>query len=420
MGRLRSRCISSKVAAFDRLAGMMTRRVVVGLLAIAGLAAGDKGPWKWRNLQAAPETFEAPHQDEAGVKSIWFAGLPYKGKSTRVFAYYGAPAAKGGEKFPAMVLIHGGGGTAFAEWVRMWNARGYAALAMDTTGAVPSKAVDAKTLWNPERKRTEFSGPAGWGDFANVDQAPEEQWTYHAVAAVIRAHSLLRSFPEVDANRIGVTGISWGGYLTSIVSGLDERFRFAAPVYGCGFLGEDSAWLKNFAELGPARAERWLSLWDPSQYIGGSRMPMLWVNGTNDFAYPPPSWRKSYQLAKGPRTLAFRVRMPHGHPPGAKPEEIFQFADAVLRNGPLPVRIRKQGLSGDRLWVRFDQPQRVKKAELTFTRDTGKWQERKWETMPAELAGKRASATVPADATAFYLNLFDEEGRVVSGEHLDR
>jgi dienelactone hydrolase len=302
----------------------------------------------------------------------------------------------------------------------MWNARGYAAIAMDTTGAIPAKTADARTLWNPARTRTEFSGPAGWGDFTNVDLAPEDQWTYHAVAAVIRAHSLLRTFRDVDADRIGLTGISWGGYLTSIVSGIDPRFRFAAPVYGCGFLGEDSAWLKDFEKLGPARTERWLSLWDPSKYIGGSRMPMLWVNGTNDFAYPPPSWRKSYLLAKGRRTLAFRVRMPHGHPPGAKPEEIFFFADWVLRKGPPPVRVRKQGLDKGLAWVRFEAAQRVVKAELAFTRDTGRWQERKWEVIPAQLVGKRASATVPTDAKAFYLNLFDADGRVVSGEYQDR
>lgn len=231
---------------------------------------------------------------------------------------------------------------------------------------------------------------------------------------------MLRSFPEVDATRIGVTGISWGGYLTSIVSGLDARFRFAAPVYGCGFLGEDSAWLKDFEKLGPARAQRWLSLWDPSQYIGGSRMPMLWVNGTNDFAYPPPSWRKSYRLAKGPRTLAFRVRMPHGHPPGAKPEEIFTFADAILRKGPGLARIRKQGRATNTAWLAFDAPRPIVKAELAFTRDSGKWQDRKWETVPATLRDKRASAAVPSDAKAFYLNLFDAEGRVVSGEYQDR
>lgn len=398
----------------------MIRRTL--LLFVAALAAwpAEKSPWNWRDLAAVPQTFEAPQNGEPGVKSIWFAGMPYQGKPTRVFAYYAAPAAKPGQKLPAMVLIHGGGGTAFAGWVRMWNARGYAAIAMDTVGTVPDKAVDEKTLWNPARKRTEFSGPAGWGDFTNVDLAPEEQWTYHAVAAAVRAHSLLRSFPEVDQRRIGVTGISWGGYLTSIVAGVDARFRFAAPVYGCGFLGEDSAWLKNFAELGPQRAARWLKLWDPSEYLARARLPMLWVNGTNDFAYPPPSWRKSNKLPRGPRTLALRVRMPHSHPAGAKPEEIFHFADATLRQGPRPARIQQQGTAQGQAWVRFTARTPIVKAELAYTRDTGKWQDRKWETAPAELGKNRAQAAVPAGAQAYYLNLFDAAGLVVSGDYHDR
>lgn len=404
----------------DNVSGMAIRALVFGLLAVAALTAGQKNPWSELDLKTPPVTFEAPHQDEPGVKSLWFAGPPYKRQATRIFAYYGEPSGPANGKVPAMVLIHGGGGTAFAEWVRMWNARGYAAIAMDTTGAVPAKSLGEKTLWNPERKRTEFSGPAGWGDFANVDLAPEDQWSYHAVAAVILAHSLLRSMPAVDANRIGVTGISWGGYLTSIVAGLDSRFRFAAPVYGCGFLGEDSAWLKDFAKLGPVRAERWLSLWDPSKYIRGARMPMLWVNGTNDFAYPLPSWRKSYRLAKGPRALALRVRMPHGHPPGAKPEEILLFADSVLRNGPRPVHVRKQGFDNGSAWVRFEAAQPIVKAELAFTLDTGKWQERKWEVIPAQVTGKKAAAPLPPGAKVFYLNLYDAEGRIVSGEYQDR
>jgi cephalosporin-C deacetylase-like acetyl esterase len=402
--------------------GFMTRGsfLLLAALAVPLWSAGTQ-PWDWKDLEAVPETFEAPHNDEPGVKAIWFAGLPYKGKPTRVFAYYGVPANAQGKKVPAMVLIHGGGGTAFAEWVRMWNARGYAAIAMDTVGTIPAKATDEKTTWNPAiRRRTEFSGPAGWGDFTNVDLPPRDQWSYHAVAAAIRAHSLLRSFAEVDVKRVGVTGISWGGYLTSMVAGLDARFRFAAPVYGCGYLGEDSAWLKNFAELGPQRAERWLSLWDPSQYVGRARMPMLWVNGTNDFAYPPNSWRKTHRLAKGPKTLAYRVRMPHGHQQGAKPEEIFQFADHILRKGPAPARVKRQGFDNDRAWVRFSSRKPITKAELAYTRDGGKWQDRKWEIAPAELSKGSASAAVPADAKAFYLNLFDAEGRVVSAEHYDR
>jgi len=398
------------------------RRLALLLAATLALTSAEKGPWKPSDLTQVPQTFEIPQNGEPGVKALWFAGLPYKGKPTRVFAYYGTPAnAQPGQKFPAMVLIHGGGGTAFAEWVRLWNARGYAAIAMDITGAIPDKATDEKTLWNPTRKRTDFSAPNGWGDFANVDLAPEDQWSYHAVAAVIRAHSLIRSFPEIDPKRIGVTGISWGGYLTAIVSGLDHRFRFAAPVYGCGFLGEDSAWLKDFAKLGPDRAKRWLTLWDPSEYLPQSKLPMLWVNGTNDFAYTPPSWRKSHRLPKGPKTLAYRVRMPHGHPPGAKPEEILLFADHVLRKGPAPAKIKAQSTTPDgTVQASFKSKLPIQKAELAYTKDTGKWQDRKWETQPANLAKGKATAKLPPAATAWFLNIYDNKDRVVSTEHETR
>ena len=367
-------------------------------------------PWDMRALSPPPKVHEATTA-EPGVKALYFDSVSYQGKPTRVFAYYGAPA---GKHLPAMVLVHGGGGTAFAEWVRMWNRRGYAAIAMDTVGTVPELA-EAGKLWTPARKRHEFSGPAGWGDFTSVDAPVTDQWSYHAVAAVVLAHSLIRSFPEVDSSRVGLTGISWGGYLTSIVAGVDHRFRFAAPVYGCGFLGEDSAWLKDFEKLGPERAKRWLSLWDPSVYLPAAKLPMLWVTGTNDFAYPFPSLQKSYRLPHGKRTLAIRVRMNHNHPDGASPEEIHVFAQAISHKAaPLP-RLAKQ--TPNSALYRSRRP--ITKAELNYTKDAGRWQDRNWEIAPAELdtRSKKASAKVPDGATAWYLNLFDNRGVVVSTEH---
>ena len=241
-------------------------------------------------LSKPPEVFPADDLQVEGVKTFFYAGPAYKGKPTRVFAYYGIPAqpAAGAEnrKLPAMVLIHGGGGTAFDRWVKVWNARGYAAIAMDLCGCVP---VGTYGKW----QRHENGGPPGWdASFAQVDDAIEDQWQYHAVNAVALANSLIRSYPEVDADRIGVTGISWGGYLTSIVAGVDSRFKFAVPVYGCGYLGDNSAWLPAFERLGQEKSALWLKRWDPSQYLGGVTMPMLWVNGTNDFAYPMDSWKK--------------------------------------------------------------------------------------------------------------------------------
>lgn len=396
------------------------RSLAALLLSAFATASEEKLPalpvtWDLDALYRAPEVFEAPGFTEEGVRALFYAGPPWKGKPTRIFAWYGAPRAEGGGRLPGMVLVHGGGGTAFAEWVRLWNSRGYAAIAMDLCGSTPGKAPG-------DRPRHERGGPPGWGGFDQIEDAIEDQWTYHAVAAIALGHSLLRSFSDVDPERTGITGISWGGYLTCIAAAVDRRFRFAAPVYGCGFLGEDSCWLPTFEKMGE-KGRRWLELWDPSKYLPAVRVPLLWVTGTNDFAYPLSSLQKSYRLSPAERTLAIRVRMAHAHGgPGEKPEEIRVFADAILRGGVPLTRLKAQGLEGSRAWASFEAPVRIAKAELAFTRDAGPWQTREWHTVPAEVDGdlRTASAVVPDGATAFFLNLVDERGLVVSSEHIER
>jgi dienelactone hydrolase len=396
------------------------RKRVISLLFAAGIfmfAAWANGapasPWNLSALSAAPPMACAPEFQEPGVKALFYEGLPYKGQPTRAFAWYGAPATDAGKKLPAMVLVHGGGGTAFAAWVRLWNQRGYAAIAMDTCGCVPRGEYGK---W----ERHAHGGPAGWGDFEHTGEAPQDQWTYHAIADVILAHSLLRSFPEVDPARIGLTGISWGGYLTCITAGIDNRFAFAVPVYGCGYLGDDSAWLDAFKNLGAEKAAHWLKFWDPSRYLAQAYMPMLWVTGSNDFAYPMDSLQKSYRLPQGPRQLCIRLRMPHGHGgAGENPEEIHAFAENLFDHGaPLP-KITGQGREGANVWAAYASETPIAKAELNYTKATGKWQDRLWENVPAtvDAAANKVSAVLPEGTTVYYLNLYDNRDLVVSTEH---
>ena len=52
------------------------------------------------------------------TEAIFYDGPEYNGKPTKVFAYVGFPSApmpEGG--YPAVILVHGGGGCAFFEWV---------------------------------------------------------------------------------------------------------------------------------------------------------------------------------------------------------------------------------------------------------------------------------------------------------------
>lgn len=405
------------------------------LLAIAGIAAScerlpaadaiaaspklpDTAPWNLTQL-SQPPAFEWTDAD-APVRSLLFAGEPYHGEPTQVFAYYATPGTVNGKadqagSLPAVVLVHGGGGTAFREWAELWASRGYAAIAMDLAGHRPIEGENPHRGEN--RQRLDQAGPDQGDDekFGSVDQPPADQWPYHAVAAVVRAHSLVRSFPEVDASRTAVTGISWGGYLTCIVAGVDSRFRAAVPVYGCGFLHENSVWLDRFSRMNPVQRERWVKLWDPSQYLPAVSMPILFVNGTNDFAYPLDSYMKSFDAVPGEKQIRVTVNMPHGHPQGWAPSEIGRFIDHHLQGEPgLPV-VGEPSVEGAVVRLDWEGPLALSEATLHFTTDSGPINKRGWQNNAATIDGAVIVAeTPPAEATAWFLTVRDERGAILS------
>ncbi len=384
--------------------------VSVLLLCLAPVRA-QSGPW---DLEALRKTPRAEWLDKDGtLRRVLYESEPFGDKPTRVFAYYAEPAKVTG-KLPAMVLVHGGGGKAFAEWAQLWAKRGYIAIAMDLAGH------------GEGGKRLPDGGP-------NQDEASrfkqnelKEIWSYHAVAAVIRGHSLLRSLPNVDPDRIGITGISWGGYLTCMVSGLDDRFKAAVPVYGCGFIHDNSAWIPTFAKMSGDWRMTWVDNFDPSKYVGRAKMPMLFVNGTNDFAYPLDSYQKTYRLVKN-RNLCVTVNMPHGHQQGWAPKEIGLFIDQHLRGGKELFRFDNPGVRLERkdsdIRVALLQTLEIKSVAAHWTTDIkSPWQKRKWESRTAQCMVGNATdffrVSLPKDRPLIYfLTATDERGAIVSTEH---
>lgn len=368
-------------------------------------AAAPVGPWDLAALKAAPAVSWL--DAEGPVRRLYYAGEPYRGRPTRVFAYYAVPEKVEG-KLPVMVLVHGGGGKAFRDWAELWAARGYAAIAMDLAG----KGPDGQPL--PD------GGPDQGHEqkFDDIAGGVRNAWPYHAVANVIRAISLVRSFEEVDGERVGITGISWGGYLTCLVAGIDPRLKAAVPVYGCGFLHENSAWLDVFAKLPENDRTRWTATFDPSRYLGRCTTPVLFVNGTNDFAYPLDSYRKSYRLVKSPRNLCIRVGMKHSHVHGWEPAEIGLFVDAVLKGAkPLPqfTATRRQGRS---VVGTVSTTLPIQEAQLHYTTDQGAWQDRTWKSVPADWSDGQVHATLPdAAPLVYFLTITDKRGALVSSEH---
>ena len=371
----------------------------------ASEAPGLPVQWDMECLSRPPAIYPAEEFEAEGVRALFYEGLPYEGKPTRVFAWMGIPDHAEGERVPGMVLVHGGGGTAFDEWVRVWTQRGYAAIAMDMDGTVPKGE-------HGSRPTHEFSGPTNFGSASPMTGAKEDYWVYHAVADIVLAQSLLGSQPDVDSERIGLTGISWGGFLTNIAAAVDARFRFAVPVYGCGYINEVS-WKGDFENMGPEKAEEWMRLWDPSQYVAAIAIPTLWINGANDPHYHLGVHSRTYLQAGGTKTLSIQPGLGHSHPAGWAPREIYAYADSALKDGAPLVRIIAEGGEATSAMAVFEGGTPAK-AELLWTRDASDWVAAVWERLPVSIEDNRVVAELPEECAAYFINLTDNRGLITS------
>jgi len=389
----------------------------------------EAGKWPIDRLQAEVPSYRV-EDEKAKIQSLVYEGEPVDGKPTEVFAFFASPRTLGilaeGENVPGIVLIHGGGGTAFSDWVWMWAKRGYAAIAMDLSGHRPpeprydesgKKIADAH---HPKDQRIRL--PKGGLNqthaekFQSIGGPIDDDWPYHAVCNVMKAHTLLRSFPEVEASLTAVTGISWGGYTTCLAASLDDRFSAAVPVYGCGFLHVGESVQKPSIDALGERKDLWVQAYDPSSHLSKCTVPMLWVNGTHDKHYVLDSYAKSYRLVSSAQTFRIEPRMRHSHQAGWAPDEIQIFMDSLLKNGkPLPELGKLQTWKDQTVAVDYTSAVPLAEAQLHFTREAGIRTGRNWESRPAKMEENRILAEgLPKDANTFFITVTDERGAMVS------
>lgn len=398
--------------------GKIKSFLILLLITISGINsyAQKVGPWNLEELYKTPQWEETKRAQQPGMKGILYQSIPYKGNEVQVFAYYMAPEGdmpKGG--WPAVVCVHGGGGTAFNKWVKKWNDQGYAAISMDLEGHYPIKDTINGKL---QRIPTEKPGISRKGTFLDFNLPVEEQWYFNAVAHIIKAHSLICSFPEINAQKTGITGISWGGILTSTVMGVDNRFKFAIPVYGCGFLPEADGFQGENIKPGK-HSDMVNKYFDGSAYFENVTIPTFWLNGTNDKHFSILSTQKSSQAVNGPVTLRYAKGMIHGHSQGWNPKEIYAFANSIINGGELLIQFKNLKVKRHSISSIILSDKNIAKVALFYTKDSGIWNKRKWKVANAKIKKNQLTAKIPVGATTIYLSATDEDGYMVTSEFIE-
>ena len=340
--------------------------------------------WDFEKLKNPP-AFEVDNTPECavpGLRSIVYDGLPENGKPTKFFAYIAIPEGKmpaGG--WPGIVLVHGGGGTAFAWAVKDGCRAGYAVIAPDWYGKRPS----SKDIEAPGRMKF------------RKDILHKRPRPYHSKvtpAALVQAHSILLSLPEVNKNKTAYVGLSWGSWFGAIVAAIDPRFKGFIEIY----LGDR----KKFADKNMI----------DGRFLHEVKAPMYYVVGTNDGHGSPESLQSAFDTCGkmlGNRTMI--VRLSHGHM-GFRFKACFRYAAHILKGEPGLPKLAKPVVSGKTISSRIlSHGKGIRKVYLCCTAD-GKvedYKKRLWKTLPAKLDGETISAELPENVYQCYLAAYDED-----------
>ncbi len=368
-------------------------------------------------IEYLPSYNPKPETGWRGIKALWYEGARYEGKLTKVFAYIGFPEMNEDEIVPAVVLVHGGGGHAYAEWIKVWNQRGYAAIAMDTTGYVPSDRC--KGLTGIENGKNEeyvrelcgeleddnyTLGPDN-SEMRDFDLALEEQWMYHAIVDTILAHNILRADVRIDRNKIGICGVSWGGVITSLAIGYDTRYAFAIPIYGSAYLG------KALTKVTSAFQEKKVAeLWSAEERLDNVKFPVLWLCGLKDQCFCCESNSDSYLATKKHGSvLSIREDLLHGHIVAWKSEECYRFADSVINRKVSFVYPITEPNSGRRISFEVLIPEDLEriKVRLIYLKEPFYYEENGgaqnvYYTANVEMNKSIISAHIPKEAHSYY------------------
>lgn len=141
---------------------------------------------------------------------------------------------------------------------------------------------------------------------------------FHWAMDIGRSIDYLETRSDIDASKVAYFGFSSGALYGPIFTALETRFK-ASVLLGGGLWGVEAA-----PEV------------EPANYAPRATVPVLMVNGRDDFIYPEPAARALFRLLGAPQNDKRLVLVEGGHVPAdwqAAVKEILAWLDRYL--GPV-------------------------------------------------------------------------------------
>ena len=176
-----------------------------------------------------------------------------------------------GRKYPLVLSIHGGpAGQYGVDWYhefQVYAAKGYAVLFTNPRGS---------TGYGQKFERGIF-GEWGGKDYVDIMNGVD---------------TALRRYPWIDSDRLGVTGGSYGGFMTNWIVGHTDRFKAAVTLRSVSnFISDDGTRDGAYGhspDFGGDIFQKFDLYWDrsPLRYAKNVKTPTLILHSDNDYRVP--------------------------------------------------------------------------------------------------------------------------------------
>lgn len=386
-----------------------------------------------------------------GVRTIEFfmAGASFNGKPTKIYAFYSRPERPG--KYPAVLELHGAGLFKLIPDVGInYASNGFCCLTIDWWGPDANGKPPREPPRQPPFSIVDHPGFM-CGPTMNRDGSvvPNRRSLYgvdvdgfrNGVLFARRAVMFLQSRPEVDQDRLCISGGSAGAYLTLLVLGVEPAFKAAAVKYGCGFITMPGYRLGGlFVPMTLCSKEEqdtWAAGLDPRYRLDRIKANTLMLSGTDDHFFWMPMVLQTYRSMNNPKRLVMEANDNHSlagdwHVPlkyfqsvcGVAPQwPVIEPLSASKKEGAIVLKVKASaaaGIAKVSLWVK-----RMPLATFKFKRDihTPIGSIEPWrEVAAAESEGAwQASIPVPAEGeqVVVYAMIEDNVGAKASSDTVE-
>lgn len=132
-------------------------------------------------------------------------------------------------------------------------------------------------------------GSTGYGQAYTA--AISRDWGGKVYEDVMKAADMAEDLPYVDAERMGVMGWSYGGYMIMWIQGHTDRFKALAAMMGVydlksKFGATEELWFPEWDLGGQPWNSKDYQTWSPSNFVENFKTPCLVITGERDYRVP--------------------------------------------------------------------------------------------------------------------------------------